>query len=394
MKRRVSVFGATGSVGKNTIDLLRRQGGTDAYEFVAMTGGRNVEDLAALAREFNADLAVTAFPECFQPLKEALAGTRTEVAAGFDAVSVAAERPVDWAMSAIVGAAGLLPTVNLARHAKTLALANKESLVCAGPYLKSVCHATGCTLVPVDSEHSAIFQCLDGRNVRAIAAIVLTASGGPFRTWSSAEIAGATVEQALKHPNWEMGARITVDSASMFNKALEMIEAQHLFDVFPEQIEVVVHPQSIIHSMVRFKDGAIIAQLGPADMRGPIGFALNYPGCRDLPVEALDFAAIGKLEFEAPDPDRFPSLRLARAAMEAGGACGAVFNAAKEAALDAFLAGGLKFPDMAAIVEKVMDEMGQDAVSVSAADGLDPILELDARARTAGAKLAMETYGA
>lgn len=378
--RRVSIFGSTGSIGVNTVDLLTRQGGPDHYRTIALTGGRNVARLAEQARALRAEVAVTCYPECLDNLKDALAGSGTETLAGPEALVAVAERETDWAMSAIVGAAGLPPTMALAKSTKVLALANKESLVCAGAVLKAACRASGTTLLPVDSEHSAIFQCLEGSRGR-LERILLTASGGPFRTWDVNRIASATVAEALNHPNWSMGERITIDSASLFNKALEMIEAHQLFDVPAERIEVVVHPQSIVHSAVMFADGAVLAQMGPPDMRGPIGYALNYPDRAPLPVERLDFAAIGTLTFEAPDRAKFPSITLAERVMEMGGAAGAVFNAAKESALDAFLEGSIKFPQMADTVATVLDELGEEAACVSAEDGIDPILMLDARSR-------------
>lgn len=380
-RRRVSILGSTGSVGANTVDLLTHQGGAEAYEVVALTGARNIELLASQARSLSAQLAVTSDPERLDDLRAALAGSGVEAAAGPSALIDAAARPADWVMSAIVGAAGLAPGLKAAENGGVLALANKESLVCAGQLLQRTCAAHGTRLLPVDSEHSAVFQCLAGQGDASPEAIVLTASGGPFRNATSAEMAAVTPAQARAHPNWEMGLRISIDSATMFNKSLEMIEAQVLFGVAPDQIEVVVHPQSIIHSMVRFRDGAIIAQLGPADMRGPIGFALNYPNRATLPVERLDFADLATLTFEAEDPARFPALRLAREVMSAGGLSGAVFNAAKEAALDAFLGERIGFLDMAALVEAALDTLGPEAAAGQDTPTLDAVLDLDARSR-------------
>lgn len=381
MRRRVSIFGSTGSIGCNTVDLIKRQGGQDAYDVVVLSGDKNVDQLAAQAKELGARFAVTANAELEQSLAQKLQGTNVKVLAGRDALLEAASEPVDFAMSAIVGAAGLQPTIRMAQNAKVLALANKESLVCAGDLLKATCSKHGTLLLPVDSEHSAIFQALSGHTGADIRRIILTASGGPFRNWSKDEIAQATLEQALKHPNWDMGARITIDSASMFNKALEIIEAKALFDVQESQIEVVVHPQSIVHSMVEFHDGAIVAQLGAPDMRGPIGFALNYPERKQLPVEPLDFAKIASLDFEAPDTERFPSLRLAKEALQIGGGAGAVLNAAKEIALDGFLDGRIGFPDMANCVEQTLERLASDAANVTASDGIDAIISLDSDAR-------------
>ena len=284
-------------------------------------------------------------------------------------------------MSAIVGVAGLAPGLAAAARGGVLALANKESLVCAGDLLKRTCAAGGATLIPVDSEHSAIFQALRGERGAEVERIILTASGGPFRDWSRAQMAQATLEQAVAHPNWTMGQRISIDSATMFNKALEILEAKQLFDVEPHQVEVVVHPQSVVHSMVGFRDGAIIAQLGPSDMKGAIGFALNWPERAPLPVARLDFAAVARLDFAPADPARFPALRLAREAMALGGLAGAVLNGAKEAALDAFIAGRIGFLDMAALVEHVMERIGAEAARHGADYEVDAVMSLDAAAR-------------
>ena len=314
-------------------------------------------------------------------LRTALEGSGVEAAAGAEALIVAAAEPVDWAMSAIVGAAGLGVGLRIAEHGGVLALANKESLVCAGALLRRVCADHGTQLVPVDSEHSAIFQALRGEEIGAAERIILTASGGPFRDWTRRRMATVTPAEARAHPNWNMGERISIDSATMFNKAMEVIEAQALFDVAPHRIEVVVHPQSIVHSMVGFCDGSIIAQLGPSDMRGAIGFALNWPERLALPVERLDFAALGRLDFAPADPERFPALRLARQVMETGGLSGAVFNAAKEAALDAFLIGAIGFLDMAVLVEHVLEKLGPEAVGHGPGYDLGAVMDLDATAR-------------
>ena len=384
MKRSVSVFGSTGSVGVNTVDLLTRQGGAEAYDVVALTGATNVELLARQARQLNAQFAVTASDNHLETLRELLSDHPCEVLNGAEGLCTVAQYETDWAMSAIVGAAGLAPTLELAKSTNTLGLANKESLVCAGELLLAACKDSGTTLLPVDSEHSAIFQSLQGENCSAIERIILTASGGPFRTWGVDKMAMASLDDALAHPNWEMGQRITIDSASMFNKALELIEAQKLFSVRPDQVEVVVHPQSIIHSMVGFADGAIMAQLGPADMRGPIGYALNFPDRLPLPLQRLDLGQLARLDFEPPDPLKFPSLRLAREVMEAGGATGAVFNAAKEVALDGFLAGNCGFLDMAEIVEECLIRLGPAAAEISPADGINAIFTVDKQARDVG----------
>ncbi len=380
--RRVSIFGATGSIGKNTVSLIAEQGGPDAYEVVALSGASNVTLLAEQARRLKARIAVTADPERLGALEAALAGSGVSAAAGPEALVEAASEPVDWAMSGIVGAAGLAPGLRLARHGGVLALANKESMVCAGDLLRRTCAAHGTQLVPVDSEHSAIFQALRGERLAEVERILLTASGGPFRTWSRRKMATVTPAQARAHPNWDMGQRISIDSATMFNKALEIIEVRALFDVNPDQIEVLVHPQSIVHSMVGFRDGSVIAQLGPSDMRGAIGFALNWPERRPLPVERLDFARLGALDFGRADPVRFPALRLAREVMVLGGLAGAVFNAAKEAALDAFIAGVIGFLDMAVLVEHVLEKLGPQAAAHGSGYDLEAVMALDAAARS------------
>ncbi len=385
MRRRISIFGSTGSVGQNTVSLLAAQGGADAYDVVALTGAGNVTLLASQARALSARRVVTADPDRLPALRRALEGSGIAAAAGPEALAEAASEPVDWAMSAIVGAAGVGPSLYLARHGGVLALANKETLVCAGDLLRRTCATHGTTLIPVDSEHSAIFQALRGERAEEVERLILTASGGPFRDWSTARMTTVTPAQARAHPNWDMGERISIDSATMFNKALEMIEAQALFDVAPERIEVVVHPQSIIHSMVGFRDGSIVAQLGPSDMRGPIGFALNWPDRHDLPVSRLDFATLGRLDFAPGDPDRFPALRLARTVMGLGGLAGAVFNAAKESALDAFLAGRIGFLDMAVLVEHVLERLGPDAAAHGPGYDLEAVTALDTAARGMGA---------
>jgi 1-deoxy-D-xylulose-5-phosphate reductoisomerase len=375
--RRISVFGSTGSIGENTLGLLT----PGAVSIVALTGGRQVDRLAAQARRFDADLAVTAHPECYRALKEALSGTRTEVAAGPEAVAEAADRQADWIMSAIVGAAGLLPGMRALVHGSTLALANKESLVTAGAVLMSAAARHGATILPVDSEHSAVFQALTGEDPAGVERVILTASGGPFRTWPAERMARATPAEAVAHPNWAMGRRISVDSASMFNKALELIETREFFGFDPDRIEVIVHPQSIVHALVGFRDGGLMAHLGPADMRHAIGYALNWPRRDHLPVARLDLARLAQLTFEAPDETRFPALRLARAVMEMRGLSGAVFNAAKEVALDHFLAGGVGFADMAAIVDRVLDRLSGEMRLNTGVLTLEDVVAMDHIAR-------------
>lgn len=370
--RTLSILGATGSIGVNTLDVIRHLGGRDAFEVRALTGSANVALLAKQAIEHGAKIAVTADESQYSALKDALSGTGIEAAAGRAALIDAAAIPADITMAAIVGMAGLEPTLAAAKNGGIIALANKECLVSAGPlFMRAIQQANG-TLLPVDSEHNAIFQVLDRNQASAVERVILTASGGPFRTWSLDQMAGVTVETARAHPNWSMGLKISIDSASMFNKALEMIEARHLFHLKPEQVEVIVHPQSIIHSMVAYHDGSILAQLGPSDMRVAIGYALQHPVRGHLPVERLDFAKLARLDFETPDDTRFPALRLARLAMQHGGLSGAVMNGAKEAALEAFIAGRIPFLAMAEIVETVMQKMGapeaSDIDTVCAAD--------------------------
>ena len=377
--RRVSIFGATGSIGQNTLDLIRRR--PDDFQVVALTGARNIDQLAADAREFNAEIAVTAHDECLADLKNALSGSSVTASSGSAALLEAAEHPADWIMSAIVGAAGLAPGMKALKQGTTLALANKESLVAAGPLLLATAAKHGAKILPVDSEHSAVFQALIGEDPASVERVIITASGGPFRDWPVGKLARATLEQALNHPNWVMGQRITIDSASMFNKALEVIETKEFFALRPDQVEVLVHPQSLVHALVGFRDGALMAHLGAHDMRHAIGFALNWPERRELPVERLDLAKIGQLNFETPDETRFPALRMAREVMETGGLAGAVFNAAKETALDGFISGDIGFLDMSATVETVLNQMSADRGLINAAITLDNVAQTDHLAR-------------
>ena len=381
-KRRLTILGSTGSIGTNTLDVIDQLGGRDAFEIAAVTGNGNIDLLAEQAKATGAELAVTASERHYESLKSALAGTGIEVAAGRSGLIEAAERNADWVMAAIVGTAGLAPTLAAAKRGADIALANKECLVSAGDLFVRAVAEGGGRLIPVDSEHSAIFQSLEDDQRHAVERIVLTASGGPFRTWSREQMAGVTAEIARAHPNWSMGLKISIGSASMFNKALEMIEAKHLFNVAPSQIEVVVHPQSIIHSMVGYTDGSVIAQLGCPDMRTAIGYALTYPMRTKLNVDRLDFAKLARLDFEAPDEVRFPALRLARTAMERGGLQGAVMNAAEEVAFEAFVSGRIGFLDMADIAEAVMDRMTAVAPAVS----MDDVFAADSEARARAAE--------
>ena len=381
MVRRVSIFGATGSIGQNTIDLIKRA--PDEYEVVALTGSSNIKQLAQDAKALNAAIAVTADESKLAELKSALQGSGITAAAGAQAITEAAHRPVDWVMSAIVGAAGLAPGFAALEQGATLALANKESLVCAGPFLLETARKHRATILPVDSEHSAIFQALIGEDIAAVERIIITASGGAFRDWPLKDLKNATLAQASSHPNWDMGQRITIDSASMFNKAMEVIETKEFFGVTPAQIEVLVHPQSLVHALVGFNDGALMAHVGPPDMRHAIGFALHHPERRDLPVDRLDLAAIGALEFRAPDEARWPALRIAREVMQAGGLMGAVFNAAKESALDGFIAGHIGFTQMSDVVAQVVDEFDATGGHIHATITLDKIAQVDHLARQA-----------
>jgi 1-deoxy-D-xylulose-5-phosphate reductoisomerase len=372
--RRISVFGATGSVGVNTLDVVSRHPGR--FEVEALTANGSVAVLAEQARRFGAKLAVVADESRYVDLKEALSGSGVEAAAGAAALVEAAERPAELVMSAIVGSAGLAPTMAAVRRGAVVALANKESLVCAGALVTRELSRCGATLLPVDSEHNAIFQVLDRSQPQAVEKIILTASGGPFRSLDQGGMAVVTPKQALAHPNWSMGAKISIDSATMMNKGLELIEAHHLFGIAEEQIEILVHAQSVIHSMVAYKDGSVLAQLGAPDMRTPIAYALGWPERIASPVERLDLAQIATLTFEAPDERRFPALRLAREALRAGGPAPAVLNAANEVAVEAFLSGAIPFLGIAELVERCLQETQEPAPA-----SIEEVIEIDLRAR-------------
>jgi 1-deoxy-D-xylulose-5-phosphate reductoisomerase len=377
--RQVSVLGATGSVGQNTIELIRRA--RDEYDVVALTGDQNIAQLAQDAKDLRAQVAVTADPDRLEDLRAALAGSDVHAAAGPTALTEAAARPADWIMSAIVGAAGLAPGLTALKQGSTLALANKESLVCAGALMLDTAHKNGGRLIPVDSEHSAVFQALVGEDISAVETVTITSSGGAFRDWPLDDLAQATVAQASTHPNFAMGQRITIDSATMFNKSLEVIEARELFDLEPDQIKVLIQPEQIIHAVVAFKDGGLMAHLGAPDMRHAIGYALHWPDRRNLPVDRLDLAQIGSLTFKTPDAARYPALRLAARVMEARGLSGAVFNGAKERALDAFIAGRIGFLQMAEVVERVLDELSARPGLIDATMTLDIVAQTDHLAR-------------
>ena len=359
--RRITILGSTGSIGVNTLDLLdfADRNGEAAFEIEALTANRNVAELARQAKKFRAKFAAVADPALKGDLGDALSGSGVSFAAGPEAIVEAAARDADYVMAAIVGAAGLYPTLTAAKRGAAIALANKECLVCAGDIVKAAVAEAGGVLLPVDSEHNAIFQVFDFERPERVTRLILTASGAPFRTWSRAQMAAATPAQAVAHPNWTMGAKISVDSATLMNKGLELIEAAHLFPIPHERIEIVVHPQSVIHSMVEYVDGSVLAQLGTPDMRTPIATTLAWPDRTPSPSARLDFSKLAALTFEAPDPVRFPALRLAREAVERGGAFPATLNAANEVAVAAFLGGGLKFLDIAGVTEQVLENVGR-----------------------------------
>ena len=372
--RSVTILGSTGSVGRNTLDLIERE--PEAFAVEALTANDSAQRLAAQAKRVRAKLAVVADESRYRELKDALSGTGVETAAGAQAVTDAAARPADWVMAAIVGAAGLAPTLAAIRRGAIVALANKETLVCAGALMTAEVARHGATLLPVDSEHNAIFQVLDFDRLDTVDRIILTASGGPFRTMSRAAMAGVTPEQAIAHPNWDMGAKISVDSATMMNKGLELIEAHHLFGLAETRIEILVHPQSVVHSMVAYSDGSVLAQMGRPDMRTPIAYTLAWPQRMATPVERLDLAEIGQLTFEAPDSTRFPALRLSRQALQTGGSAPTTLNAANEVAVQGFLDGRLGFLDIAVVVERTLERM-----SAAPLNGLDDVWQVDNEAR-------------
>ena len=372
--KRVTVLGSTGSVGANTIDLIERN--RNAYEVEALTANRNVTGLADQAIKLDARMAVVADPDCYLELKSALSGTGIETAAGPDALVDAAERPSDWVMAAIVGSAGLRPTLAAVRRGITVGLANKECLVSAGEFFVNEVRENGADLLPVDSEHSAIYQVLDFDQADKIRRIILTASGGPFREFTVEQMATVTPEQAVAHPNWDMGAKISVDSATMMNKGLELIEAYHLFPVEKSEIDILVHPQSVVHSMVDYVDGSVLAQLGTPDMRTPIAYALAWPNRMEAPAPKLLLEDIRTLTFEPPDAVRFPALRLAREALQAGNSAPTVLNAANEVAVERFLNKEIAYLDIAKIIDQTLEGLDNKAIS-----NLDDIAEVDLTAR-------------
>lgn len=380
MTRSITILGATGSIGASTLDLVRRN--PDEWKVEALTANCSAQELAGLAREFGAKIAVVGDETCLADLKDALSGSGIEAAGGAQALRDAAARPVDMCVAAIVGCAGLAPVMAAIERGGTIALANKEALVSAGEVMTAAVAKHGATLLPTDSEHNAIFQCLADSSLEDVARITLTASGGPLRTWSHEQLAAATPAEAVAHPNWSMGAKISVDSATMMNKGLEYIEAHHLFPVGLDRLKIVVHPQSVIHSMVEYKDRSTLAQLGPSDMRVPIASCLAYPARMETPLEPLNLAAIGELTFHAPDEKRFPATRIAREAIQAGGAAPATLNAANEVAVAAFLDGQIAFTRITALAEEVLSRYSEPAPA-----SLDDVLALDKDARENAARI-------
>ncbi|MBM3528683.1 MAG: 1-deoxy-D-xylulose-5-phosphate reductoisomerase [Alphaproteobacteria bacterium] len=385
--RSVTVLGATGSVGKSTVDLLKR--GNGQYRVEAVTAHRNAAELAQIACELGARFAAVADPSAYDELKRALSGTGIEAASGESALIEAAARPAEWVMAAISGSVGLRPTLAAAQRGAAMALANKECLVCAGGMFMRTAASMGATVLPVDSEHNAIFQALCAGPREDVSRIVITASGGPFRTWTLEGMRTATVEQALKHPNWSMGPKITIDSATMMNKCLELIEAHHLFAVAPSELAVLVHPQSIIHGMVEFRDGSVVAQLGSPDMRIPIAHCLAWPARIDGPAAKLDLAKLGNLTFEAPDLVRFPALGLARRVLETGGAAPTILNAANEIGVAAFIGKKLGFCGIAGLVEATLDA-AERRNAVDEPQTVDEALAVDHMARSLAQELLPE----
>jgi len=385
--RSVSLLGATGSIGTSTVDLL--MAAPERYRVEAVAASRNAAALAAIARKIGARFAAIADPTLYGDLKDALAGTGIAAAAGEGAVIEAANWPADWVMGAITGAAGLKPTLAALERGATVALANKECLVCAGALFMRRAGEIGATVLPVDSEHNAIFQSLASGHRSDVRRIILTASGGPFRTWPLEAMRAATVDQALRHPNWSMGPKVTIDSATMMNKGLELIEAHHLFALPASQIDVLVHPQSIVHGLVEFRDGAVIAELGSPDMRVPIAHCLAWPDRIDTPAARLDLAKVAALSFEAPDPARFPALRLAREALELGGGAPTVLNAANEIAVEAFLHRRLGFAGIAGLVEETLEASGRKGL-LREPQSIDDALSIDHVSRSQARELLPE----
>jgi 1-deoxy-D-xylulose-5-phosphate reductoisomerase len=386
-ERSVTILGATGSIGASTIDLLKRE--RARYRVEAVSANRSAASLAALAREVGARFAAVGDPAAYRELKDELSGSGIEAAAGENGVIEAAQRPAQWVIGAITGAAGLKPTLAAAERGGIVALANKECLVCAGGLFMRRAAAAGTTVLPVDSEHNALFQAMSAGRPEDVRRVILTASGGPFRTWSAAAIQAATREQALKHPNWSMGPKVTIDSATLMNKGLEVIEAYHLFALRPDQIDVLVHPQSVVHGLVEFRDGSFIAQLGSPDMRIPIAHCLAWPQRIDGPAVRLDLAQLSTLTFENPDLSRFPGLGLARQALETGGSAPTVLNAANEVAVAEFLAEKLRFTGIVALVSATLDAAARRGLTREPAS-VEDALSIDHESRSLAAELLPE----
>ena len=376
--KNISILGATGSIGRNTLDLIQSE--RDQLKVVGLTGANNIQLLAECAIKFNADIVATSNDNKFHDLKEMLSGHQVEVCAGINGVLEVASRQVDWVMSSIVGSAGLLPGLKALEAGANLALANKESMVAAGPIMKRVAAAQGVKLLPVDSEHSAISQVIRGEERDSLSKIIITASGGAFRNLTISELIDVTPEQASKHPNWNMGQRITIDSASLFNKALEVIEAKEFFGLKASEIEVLIHPQSLVHAIACFCDGGMKAHIGPSDMRHAIAYALHEEKRFNLPLEEVDLSRVGTLDFEKPDLLKYPALKLGFDVLEQGGLAGAAFNAAKEEALDSFLDHKLSFLGMADVVRATMDELSSKN-QLSSEVELEAVIDIDRQAR-------------
>lgn len=387
-KRKISIFGSTGSIGQNTVELIVLN--RSSYNVVALTGGRNIVKLAEQARLLDVELVVTAFDDLFLQLKELMAGTNTRVAAGKNAILEASDIRADIFVSAIIGFSGLEPSIRLLKHGTTLALANKESLVVAGTLLMSESARFGATIIPIDSEHSGIFQLLSGNSIEDVEKIIITASGGKFRDWTRDEILNVTLNQASEHPTWTMGKRITIDSNSMFNKAMELIETKEFFQVDHKKIEVLIHPQSVVHALVCFVDGGMLAHLSDHDMKHAINYALNWPARRNSQVKSLDLTKVASLNFENVREDIFPVLKLARDVMDAGGLRGTVFNAAKEIALDRFISSEVGFLDMNLIVEKTLSELEKQNFILDVEQDLGNIVYLDSVARRVAKNLILK----
>ena len=378
---KIIILGSTGSIGQSTLSLIRILKNTQKFEILALTGNHNITQLCKDAIEFKVKRVVTANKNCISQLKEKLSSYDIEIYAGEEAILDTARMGADWIISAIVGFAGVPPTIEAAKYCKIVAVANKESLVCAGKLLIDTANTYKSKLLPVDSEHNAIFQCINSENPKTIKKVILTASGGPFRNFTLSEMANVTVAQAMNHPTWDMGKRISIDSASMFNKALELIEAKYFFDLNSNQLEVIIHPESIIHSMVTFIDNSTLAQLCPNDMRNAIAHTLNYPERKKNPIQDLDLTSLKHLSFEDVDEKKFPSINLARIILKTKGSLGVVFNAAKEIALDRFISNDIKFLDMSNLVEKVLQLPEMNEYESTLLDSIDEIISLNNRVR-------------